>query len=136
MAKYTITYKCGHTAEVQLYGKESERQSKINWYSTINCPECKAREEADKATEKGYPELTGTPKQVAWANQIRNKAVNLYEELCATAPEQNKSLLLSLKDQWIANETTAKYWIDNRDELTYKSELIKLVQKSTNFKKS
>ncbi len=136
MAKYTITYKCGHTAEVQLYGKESERKRKIKWYYTINCPECEAREAAKVADEKGYPELTGTPKQVAWANQIRNKAVALYEELCATAPEQNKSLLLSLKDRWVANEVTASYWIDNREELTYKSELIKLVQKSTNFKKS
>lgn len=135
MAKYKVTYKCGHTAEVQLYGKEADRQNKIKWYSTILCPECEAREAAKAAIEKGYPELTGTPKQVAWANQIRNSAVAMYENLCSAVPEPNKTLVLSLKDKWLANETTAKYWIDNREGLTYRTDLIKLVEKSTNFKK-
>ncbi len=75
MAKYTVTYKCGHTAEVQLYGKEAERQRKIKWYSTILCPECEACEAVRVATEKGYPELTGSPKQVAWAYKIHDGVV-------------------------------------------------------------
>ncbi len=99
------------------------------------CPECEAREAARVAAEKGFPVLEGSEKQVAWANKIRNKAVALYEELCASVPEKHRAMVLGLKDQWIANEIEAKYWIDNRDELEYKTDLIKLVQASTNYGK-
>ena len=34
--KYDITYSCGHTGTVELYGKTSERESKIRWYETTN----------------------------------------------------------------------------------------------------
>ena len=38
--KYDITYSCGHTGTVELYGKTSERESKIRWYETTAvCPE-------------------------------------------------------------------------------------------------
>ena len=32
--KYDVTYSCGHTGTVELYGKTSERESKIRWYET------------------------------------------------------------------------------------------------------
>ena len=31
MAKYDVTYACGHTETVNLYGKTSERERKIYW---------------------------------------------------------------------------------------------------------
>ena len=30
--KYTLTYSCGHTGTVQLYGKTEERERKIKYY--------------------------------------------------------------------------------------------------------
>lgn len=130
MAKYTITYACGHTAEMQLYGKESDRQKRIAWYATIDCPDCETNEAARQAAENGYPILTGSEKQVAWANKIRNKAVAFYDEICKTLPEKNREAAATLKTQWLSNEVSAAYWIDNRDEMSYKSELLKLVQAS------
>lgn len=55
--KTIITYKCGCTEEVNLFGKISERENKIEWYKTIECKNCKS----------STSDLEGTPKQVAWA---------------------------------------------------------------------
>lgn len=84
MAHYTVKFACGHTAEIQLFGKESERQSKIKYLEESGmCPSCfkKQKEEAKKAaeaqaaaeaSEMGLLELAGSEKQVAWATKIRN----------------------------------------------------------------
>lgn len=84
MAHYTVKFACGHTAEIQLFGKESERQRKIKYLGESGmCPSCykKQQEEAKKAaeaqaaaeaSEMGLPELTGSEKQVVWATKIRN----------------------------------------------------------------
>lgn len=41
MAKYDVTYSCGHAGVVELFGKEKDRQNKIQWYESDGlCPEC------------------------------------------------------------------------------------------------
>jgi len=41
MAKYDVTYKCGHTGTVELFGKQTDRDSKLEWYkNTAVCPDC------------------------------------------------------------------------------------------------
>ena len=77
--KYDVTFSCGHTATIELFGPGKERERKISWYETHGeCPECyKARKQAEReaidaqaaqeSREKQWPELSGTPKQVAWA---------------------------------------------------------------------
>lgn len=40
MAKYAVTRKCGHTESVDLYGKESGRAQKLEWYRGSLCKEC------------------------------------------------------------------------------------------------
>ena len=113
MAKYTITYRCGHTAEVQLYGKYEDRDKKIAWYKTIDCPECRAKARDEEAKVKGYAELTGSEKQVRWANDIRAKKLADAEDL-ATKVNKNKGkfdeAVKTLKDK-----TSASWWIDRRD---------------------
>ena len=48
MARYDITYSCGHEGEVRLFGKSADRERKIEWMeSTLVCPDC-LREKADK----------------------------------------------------------------------------------------
>lgn len=88
MAQYTITFSCGHTGTIRLYGKESDRQRSIRYYEENGlCPECykKQQEEAEKkrieekakeAADLGLSELTGTEKQIAWANKIRVALIN------------------------------------------------------------
>lgn len=50
--KYTITYSCGHEGTIELFGKGSERQRKIDYMERCGlCPECykeKMRAEAAK----------------------------------------------------------------------------------------
>lgn len=79
MAKYEINHTCGHTETVQLFGKCSERERKIEWMERQECPECRRKHEAEKAAKitegMELPELTGSDKQVAWANSIRAKFI-------------------------------------------------------------
>jgi len=54
MAKYQITYSCGHAGTVELLGKIKERERKIDWYeSQAVCPECYKKEMQKINKEKG-----------------------------------------------------------------------------------
>lgn len=114
MAKYTITYKCGHTAEVQLYGKYEDREKKVAYYATTDCPECRAREAAAKAKDDGLAELTGSPKQVSWASDIRAEKLADAEQL-AEKVTRNKDMFDGAINKMKA-ETSASWWIDRRDD--------------------
>lgn len=52
MAKYQVNYSCGHSGEVVLFGKHSERERKLEWMADGLCKECwkksKREEEAAK----------------------------------------------------------------------------------------
>ncbi len=49
--KYDVTYSCGHEGRVELFGKTTDRMKKIEWLETTLCPECYAREQAQKANK-------------------------------------------------------------------------------------
>jgi len=49
--KYDVTYSCGHEGKVELFGKTTDRMKKIEWLETTLCPECYAREQAQKANK-------------------------------------------------------------------------------------
>ena len=92
MAKYDITYSCGHSATIQLYGKNEEREKKIKWFESEGlCPDCyreyKREEDARKAAEIlqttaiKLPEITGkSEKQIKFANDKRNEAITRLKE--------------------------------------------------------
>ncbi len=131
MAKYTVTYKCGHQKEVQLYGKESDRQKKIAWYATIDCPDCEAEMQKEMSDANGLPSLTGSEKQIAWATKLRNQALEILNaHIEAYVAPQNQPIIKAARDKWIANETASTYWIDNRFELSDLRSIINLIQKS------
>lgn len=128
MAKYSVTYSCGHTETRQLYGKETQRQSYIAWAGSAGrCAACAAQDkesgiEAAEA-EHDLPSLTGSEKQIAWARSIRS---NLITDLMAfLAPMQAKAEQIdqmadferrvALVLQTVCAQTTARYWIDNKD---------------------
>lgn len=148
MAKYTITYKCGHTGTVELCGKESDRARKIAWYeNNCVCPECYAAEQAAKreaeANKYALPELTGSEKQIAWAEKIRSKFVAVREEqarknadLYANTQdtqeniETHKRLFKAFCDEFFG-ETSAKAWIDRRDsEHRFEASFYDYIQKN------
>jgi len=83
MAKYNVTYSCGHEGTETLFGPGRERERKLEWFREGGlCPTCYTeKKEADRqaaavqaeraAASAGLPPLVGTEKQCAWAETIR-----------------------------------------------------------------
>jgi len=132
MAKYSVTYSCGHEGEVQLYGKGSERERKLEWLAEQDCPTCeKAAREARNAkanaaaaqanASAGLPALQGSDKQIAWAETIRAQFIPGLQakraEVQSKATDENAALVTQAVDmiQSIIDEQSASYWIDSRD---------------------
>lgn len=129
MAKYEVTHACGHTHTYQLFGKTADRERKMAWLAEQDCPECRKAAEAEaaaKATEgMDLPELTGTPKQVAWANTIRGKFIAQFKEFDFGSFHANeiryKRINKMVREggfkfamEMVSSETEASFWIDCR----------------------
>lgn len=115
MAKYTITYKCGCTTEMQLFGKSAEREKKIAYYKTIECPHCRALAAQKEAEASGMAILEGSEKQIAWASDIRNTASVFATQALGLA--KDKTVVEPMIDSLFSNPQ-ASFWIENRDDLT------------------
>ena len=121
MAKYTIKHSCGHSAEHQLFGKMVDRQHTLAYRAKDVCPDCRKSEHdaAINAASLSFPELSGSPKQIAWARGIRIATMQKIDDLIATgrpdAPEAVKAKMAAAR-ALISGKTSANYWIDTRDE--------------------
>ncbi|OPY01467.1 MAG: hypothetical protein A4E60_01704 [Syntrophorhabdus sp. PtaB.Bin047] len=83
MAKYDVTFSCGHTGEVTLFGPHRGREERIQWLEDEgDCPDCLAEKrrrlarETEKACTELHPRLaalSGTDRQIAWAQTLRAK---------------------------------------------------------------
>lgn len=123
MAQYTVTHRCGHQATHQIYGPGRHREWRLKKLAEELCPECEEAERqrrnaeaAAKNREMGLPPLTGTEKQVAWAESIRAHIMKeLDDELAAglAAGEQITEEGQMLIDTLMA-QTEARWWIDAR----------------------
>ena len=121
MAKYTINHTCGHQVTIQLFGKYVDRERRIAYLETCECDECrKAKANAASAAakeERGLADLTGSEKQVAWANTIREKAYKCLDTVAQFATNDQAKAMM---DGWKAKmdaKTEAKWWIENRYDL-------------------
>ena len=55
MAKYNITYSCGHEGTVQLLGKSEERERKIKYYEEFGlCTECYKKQKQEENAKLGF----------------------------------------------------------------------------------
>lgn len=86
------TYSCGHQGEENITGPTRNREWIAERRFSGLCPECAEKErlkkigkENKKAAElsEAYelPELTGSEKQVSWANTLRLKRLEEFEEV-------------------------------------------------------
>lgn len=136
MAKYTVKHICGHTHEHVLFGKGTDRERKLTWLATVDCPECyKAKQQAEreaanqKAAEDnaaaGLPALVGTEKQIAWAETIRSKKIKSLNQLILELKEFIANPNSSEEDKATCShcikivenhkaENSASWWIDNQ----------------------
>lgn len=143
MAWYYGTYNCGHEGRVNIIGPTKDRQWKADRHFNSLCSDCYAlrkQEEVERLTaERDLPELSGTEKQVAWANTLRAKLVQKIEriqeeqynytrlELQSSGYEKADVLenlayqdVKEVLDFILVNRTEAKYYIDNRDESIFR----------------
>lgn len=152
MAHYDITHTCGHDERIELFGKTSERERRIEWLQERPCTECWKKERAAEAEARMDKEaamigekldndaaeavnaisnasctLEGSAKQVAWAEDIRAKCIteiidrlhNLVARIHGKATSQQPAeftVRCKAIASVIANETSAAWWIDNRDD--------------------
>lgn len=147
MSKYEIVRSCGHTETIQIYGKHAERQGKADREADRLCAGCyAARQAAQRAAENaaaaaaaqaaGLPTLTGSDRQIAWAESIRQISVDgvaafmarldaAMERAQAAGREVPNATAIRAAAESISAELLAlqeaRYWIDNRSHLGDKS---------------
>lgn len=141
MAWYHGTYSCGHEGRINLIGPTKDREWKKEREFSGLCPECykkkleaqrKAENEASEkiSKEMELPELSGSPKQVAWANTLRVKFLESFSDLInQTRNSKEKSFQFSsdgkrtivslseaetMEDLFI-RKADARFWIDRRN---------------------
>jgi hypothetical protein len=135
MAKHSIIYRCGHTETAYLTGNRRTRDSYAEYASqNKDCSTCyqaaleaarekENRESAEANAAAGLPALEGSEKQVAWAESIRRPAIErlrkvdtaeLSPDLSPEAQAELRDALVLLVDE-IVQQTSAKWWIDNRE---------------------
>lgn len=137
MAWYYGKFSCGHEGRTNIIGSEKVREWKKKRAFSGLCPECYKRkleevrkkaniQAAKKSAEMELPELTGTEKQIAWANTLRLKVFEKYEtylekeekffiynkeeEKVQTSKEEMSDSL----DYALLAHTDAKFWINSR----------------------
>ena len=129
MAKATATCTCATCGDVFTVSATKYNRREANqweeWASTYydECTECwKKRKDAERQAEnaaakesaekQGWPALTGSEKQVAWANSIREKSISKWRSMlkgdAAAAFEEFLPWLLTTR-------SSAVWWIDHRD---------------------
>lgn len=125
MAKYDVKFSCGHEGTVELFGKSADRARKIAYFEKHGvCSECYKMQQAAAVAEKTaaweLPELTGTPKQIAWAERIRSDFFAKFEDMekksgQSTAEAAEKDARFGQFFAWVKGQTEARFWIDHKD---------------------
>lgn len=120
MAKYDVTRACGHVEVVNLVGPGRNREWLLNAEARKLCADCyKAElerqnaEAAEKAEAMGLPALTGTEKQIAWAETLRLEILDAATDF-VREHEADDPRALELIEH-ISGMTHASWWIDHRD---------------------
>lgn len=130
MAWTIITAICGHTYREQQYGPHRGRESRTAWLEGRDCPDCYTeRKKAEHAAASAIaaennkaadlPALTGSPKQIAWAETIRAEKIAQLNALAARLAGGSNEGKVAMARTIIADRiarTSAKYWIDNRTQ--------------------
>lgn len=131
--KQEVTYSCGHTGWADIYGNRAHKERML--YAIENyslCPECEAKKRAedsakaaDEAKEKGLPALSGSEKQIAWAETLRQKAWDavqnclqmyyMYDKRKANPDLAEDVQLLDGAVDWYFGHTESRWYINNRN---------------------
>lgn len=139
----SIINMCGCTSDIVIVGSEESREKKIRREAGKICFKCQTLfwnySAIKNAKRKRYAELTGSPKQIAWALNIRDRVdldlppdhpifVDITMEPYADSIQLLRARLVSI--------TESRWWICNRDKLENKSLLDLTEQARVGSKKS
>ncbi|MFD9687332.1 hypothetical protein ACFWXO_16430 [Kitasatospora sp. NPDC059088] len=121
-----IHHRCGHIATANITGPGATREDRATWLATQVCPYCARQQRVAqydaanqaataRAHAAGWPPLTGTPKQTAWAETIRAGALDaMSERLHNGLPACAAAQALFLWSAAALRETRAEWWIDHQ----------------------
>jgi hypothetical protein len=125
MARYDITRRCGHDESVQITGPRNRRDWIIGREKQQLCDACTraARDDlntraAATATVAGWPDPTGSPRQVAWAQSLRVELLTRLADELATnglVPADLLDAVTALYARVALRQTEASWWINQRD---------------------
>jgi len=102
MAWETPKHLCGHLGgRIHMYGPHAGREARLEAMERHPCPDCRKVAADETAKAAGLPILEGSSKQIAWASEIRERAIRLL-------PEDRAALLRP--------EKSARWWIDSRNQ--------------------
>lgn len=138
MAKYDVTYVCGHTVynAVQLFGPDVQRQRTLAYLREQPCRDCLRRIDEERAAEHaakhGLPPIVGSDKQIAWATVLRYQALVLIDRVLTehnvppTTPIRvPEAMAFPGEHMTVADalarlhaEDSARWWIDHAKGVT------------------
>lgn len=122
MPKYRIKMSCGHVQEVTVSGSANERERQISYLERFgDCDECIERKREkdmlqaqEEAIGKNWPALTGTEKQIKWAEVIRKTKIRELEEFVTIFCQANITEAGDILRK-ISRNSSAKWWIEHRN---------------------
>lgn len=107
MADYTVIAGCGHTQQLQLYGKQTERRRRLEWMQspTGKCNPCYA---AYKRAQEAEAEQQALEQEVAAKQQaLEREASHIAQYLLEATPEQVEQFRQSLRQAEIVGNPWA-----------------------------
>lgn len=106
MAKHTIDHSCGHSHDYQLFGPTKDRDRKIEWLATQDCPRCRRDDAGPLAIVKrtvageAFIEITNS---YAIREMLRARGYRFSRELLV--PSESADLLKQMM-----NRPEAGWW--------------------------
>lgn len=126
--KYTREYTCGHIGTVDIGGKVSDREWKLEREFDKHCNACRLSEFETHARENGLPLLTGYKENlILWGYEIRKSFFENKEKLTKEhiaeyniVKEDDVRTFYSVVDEILQNRTTCTWWTLNKASATVK----------------
>lgn len=120
---------CGCEFEYRTKKRNRKEAESFETWATKNineCPDCRQKRKqaerdaanqkaASDAKEAGFPALTGSEKQIAWAESIRMTAYNILcnlKGIVKKSESENFDAFIS----WCMAHNKSAWWIDHRDD--------------------
>ncbi|HRJ59942.1 MAG TPA: hypothetical protein PKZ99_02055 [Azospirillaceae bacterium] len=150
MAMYDIKHSCGHVVPTNITGPEAKRPARAEYLRSIPCEACRAAANAAEvaAANAGLPALVGSPKQIAWAEKLRAKALEgaqaeqesprldglnkllkipavKFSERIGCSVEAVEKIMRDAKEiadgamNKLRNETSSRWWIDKAEGINH-----------------